>query len=59
MLLRWSLGRPDAAQAIEQAVHAALAAGLRTPDLGGTATTSSFTAAVVEHLAAVATESAR
>ncbi|HTC85615.1 MAG TPA: isocitrate/isopropylmalate family dehydrogenase, partial [Candidatus Acidoferrum sp.] len=33
MLLRWSLGRADAADAIEAAVSAALADGLRTPDL--------------------------
>jgi 3-isopropylmalate dehydrogenase len=33
MLLRWSLGRNDAAEAIEAAVAAALAAGYRTADL--------------------------
>jgi 3-isopropylmalate dehydrogenase len=33
MLLRWSLGRADAAEAIEKAVSAALAAGYRTADL--------------------------
>jgi 3-isopropylmalate dehydrogenase len=33
MLLRWSLGRPDAAAAVEASVHDALADGLRTPDL--------------------------
>jgi 3-isopropylmalate dehydrogenase len=33
MMLRWSLGRPDAAEAIEAAVAAALADGYRTPDL--------------------------
>ncbi len=33
MLLRWSLGRADAAAAIETAVTATLAAGYRTPDL--------------------------
>jgi 3-isopropylmalate dehydrogenase len=33
MLLRWSLGRADAADAIEGAVTGVLADGLRTPDL--------------------------
>jgi 3-isopropylmalate dehydrogenase len=33
MMLRWSLGRPDAADAIEEAVTAALDAGYRTRDL--------------------------
>ena len=33
MLMRWSLGRTDVAEAIEAAVTAALDAGYRTPDL--------------------------
>jgi 3-isopropylmalate dehydrogenase len=33
MMLRWSLGRADAAEAIEAAVGATLADGYRTPDL--------------------------
>jgi 3-isopropylmalate dehydrogenase len=33
MMLRWSLGQPEAAAAIETAVDAALAAGYRTRDL--------------------------
>ncbi len=33
MLLRWSLGRGDAAEAIESAVRGALRDGFRTPDL--------------------------
>jgi 3-isopropylmalate dehydrogenase len=33
MLLRWSLGRSDAAEAVERAVSAALDAGFRTVDL--------------------------
>jgi 3-isopropylmalate dehydrogenase len=33
MMLRWSFGRADAAEAIEAAVAAALADGYRTPDL--------------------------
>jgi 3-isopropylmalate dehydrogenase len=35
MMLRWSLGRTDAAEAVEAAVAAALDAGLRTADLAG------------------------
>jgi 3-isopropylmalate dehydrogenase len=33
LLLRWSLNREDAAQAIERAVSRALASGLRTADI--------------------------
>jgi 3-isopropylmalate dehydrogenase len=33
MMLRWSLGQPEAADAIEGAVHAVLDAGYRTRDL--------------------------
>jgi 3-isopropylmalate dehydrogenase len=33
MMLRWSLGQPAAAEAIETAVTAALTEGYRTPDL--------------------------
>jgi 3-isopropylmalate dehydrogenase len=39
MMLRWSLGEVAAADALEAAVEAVLDAGLRTPDLGGDATT--------------------
>jgi 3-isopropylmalate dehydrogenase len=37
MLLRWSLGRVDAAEAIEAAVRATLGAGYRTTDLASSA----------------------
>jgi 3-isopropylmalate dehydrogenase len=47
MLLRWSLGEIAAADALDAAVEATLTAGLRTPDLGGDATTEQVTAAVV------------
>jgi 3-isopropylmalate dehydrogenase len=47
LMLRLSLGRADLAERIEAAVHAAIAGGVRTPDLGGTATTADMTAAVV------------
>ncbi len=40
MLLRHSLDRRDAAAAVEEAVERVLASGLRTPDLGGRASTA-------------------
>ena len=57
MLLDWLSGeRQDAAageagQAIQRAVAATLARGPRTPDLGGTASTSEFTEGILRHLA--------
>jgi len=45
------LGEPTAAARIERAVTDVLAAGTRTADLGGTATTAAFTDAVVAALA--------
>ncbi len=48
MMLRHGLGREDAAAKIESAVDQALGAGLRTGDLGGTATTAEATRAVLE-----------
>ena len=50
MMLEW-LGEHEAAAAIREAVEGALAAGHRTPDVGGTATTRQVTDAVVGHLA--------
>jgi len=44
------LGHEDAARAIERAVQQALAAGVRTQDLGGTTSTSAAAAAVLERL---------
>jgi 3-isopropylmalate dehydrogenase len=44
------LGHADAARELELVVHDALAAGARTPDLGGTATTQQVAAAVLERL---------
>jgi 3-isopropylmalate dehydrogenase len=46
MLLRWSLGEPNAADSIEAAVDAAIEVGPRTADLGG----SEGTAAVADFL---------
>ncbi|UYP21019.1 isocitrate/isopropylmalate dehydrogenase family protein [Rhodococcus sp. Z13] len=42
----------DAARRIEDAVRATVAAGIATPDLGGTASTTGFTEAVVQRLRA-------
>ncbi len=50
MMLR-ELGEEDAAQLLERTVRAALAAGVRTPDIGGTTGTREATAGVAEHLA--------
>ncbi len=50
MMLRYGLGKPAEADAIETAVDNALATGLRTRDLGGKATTSEATDAVLGYL---------
>ncbi len=50
LMLRYGLGLDDPALAVESAVEQALAEGLRTPDLGGTATTAQATRAVLRHL---------
>ncbi|HVS28704.1 MAG TPA: 3-isopropylmalate dehydrogenase [Solirubrobacteraceae bacterium] len=50
MLLRHGLDRHDEAAAIESAVDRALGAGLRTADLGGSATTAEATRAVLSNL---------
>ena len=44
------LGEVEAAQRIHKAVADTLAANVLTPDLGGSATTSEITAAVIERL---------
>lgn len=49
LLLRYALNRPDLARKIENSTEAALLAN-PTPDLGGTATTKSFTTAVLDRL---------
>jgi 3-isopropylmalate dehydrogenase len=54
MMLRQSLRAPEAATALEAAVHRAIADGVRTRDLGGNATTVEATAAVAERLQATA-----
>lgn len=50
LMLRHGLGQEAQAAAVESAVEQALAEGLRTPDLGGTATTKEATQAVLQHL---------
>jgi 3-isopropylmalate dehydrogenase len=50
MMLRYGLGMEDAAAGIESAIDRALDEGLRTPDLGGDATTEDATTAVLRHL---------
>lgn len=50
MALRYSLGRPDLATRVEAAVEAALDAGARTRDLGGTLGTAAMGDAVLARL---------
>jgi 3-isopropylmalate dehydrogenase len=50
LMLRHGLGRERAAAAVESAVDRALDEGLRTRDLGGTASTAEATQAVLAHL---------
>jgi 3-isopropylmalate dehydrogenase len=50
MMLRYGLGREAEAAGIESAIDRALETGLRTPDLGGDASTEDATKAVLSHL---------
>lgn len=50
MMLRYSLGQPEAADRIETAVADALADGARSPDLGGTLSTAAMGDAVLARL---------
>jgi 3-isopropylmalate dehydrogenase len=50
MMLHHGLGLDEQAAAVESAVDRALAGGLRTPDLGGSATTAETTQAVLKNL---------
>jgi 3-isopropylmalate dehydrogenase len=50
MMLRHGLAMEDAAAGVESAVDLALGEGLRTPDLGGNASTEAATRAVLAHL---------
>jgi 3-isopropylmalate dehydrogenase len=49
MMLEYTLGRPDLARAVEAGVTATLRE-VRTPDIGGSARTADFTAAVLRNL---------
>lgn len=50
MALRWSLGRPDAADRVMMAVDKALKGGARTRDLGGELSTSAMADAIIDCL---------
>jgi 3-isopropylmalate dehydrogenase len=50
MMLRWSLGETDAADALDAAVDGAIADGPRTPDLGGDAGTAAVTGFVLDRI---------
>jgi 3-isopropylmalate dehydrogenase len=50
MMLRYGLDMADPASGIESAIDRALEEGLRTPDLGGDASTEDATQAVLSHL---------
>jgi 3-isopropylmalate dehydrogenase len=50
LMLRHGFGMESKAAAVESAVDRALADGLRTPDLGGDATTARATQAVLQYL---------
>jgi 3-isopropylmalate dehydrogenase len=50
MMLRYGLGRESEAAGLDSAIDRALAEGLRTPDLGGDATTEDATGAVLQNL---------
>jgi 3-isopropylmalate dehydrogenase len=50
MMLRHGFALENEAAAVESAVDRALSEGLRTPDLGGDATTAEATRAVLQHL---------
>ena len=51
MMLRYSLDDEASAERIERAVEGALTSGVRTPDLGGTATTAEMADAILARLA--------
>jgi 3-isopropylmalate dehydrogenase len=50
MMLRYGLGRESEAAGLDSAIDRALGEGLRTPDLGGEATTEDATRAVLRNL---------
>ena len=56
MLLQWlgekrsDASATSAADAIDRAVSAALGRSVKTPDLGGSASTADFTSTILKHL---------
>lgn len=50
MMLRYSLALPSEAVAVEEAVRRALNSGVRTADVGGTASTTEMSNAIVGEL---------
>jgi 3-isopropylmalate dehydrogenase len=50
LMLRLALDLEDEAEALEQAIFQSVDGGIRTPDLGGTATTRDVTDAVLAHV---------
>ena len=52
MMAEYSMGRSDLKQVIETAVERSLAEGIRTPDLGSSATSQEVTDAVIRHIRA-------
>ncbi len=50
MMLRYSFAMPEAANAVEAAVKAAIENGVKTKDIGGNASTSEFGEGVVNYL---------
>ena len=52
LMFEHSFARPDLRLALDQATAATLAAGIRTPDIGGEASTAALTDALLEHLEA-------
>lgn len=57
MMLQYSLNLPTEAKAVEEAVRRTLEKGVRTKDIGGSATTIQLGDAVAEELKSVLKES--
>ena len=53
MMLKYSLQLPDLAIAVDKAVKVVIDKGIRTPDIGGTNTTSDVGDAVASELAQI------
>ena len=53
MMLKYSLGLPEEAKAVEEAVRRTIERGMRTKDIGGSSSTSQVGDAVAEDLKTV------